>query len=117
MMTDTKEIKHTPLPWIWEHNEEEQTLTIWAGTAIEERHNGIYQSAGEMQIYDCIYGDGDKSEDEFFANVEHIVHCVNAHDELVRALKDIHAWMDFRGYTHEPEAIKAQEALQKWEGK
>lgn len=77
-----KKAQHTPKPWIFEHDQEEGTITIWAGSAIEERHTGMYDSAGEMQLYTACYGDceGDK---ELIANA----HLVAAAPYLLEALE------------------------------
>jgi hypothetical protein len=61
---------HTPAPWIMEHDEEEGTVTVWAGSAIEDRHTGMYDTAGEMELYSTVYLDGDCNEsyEECLAN-------------------------------------------------
>lgn len=80
--------KHTPLPWILEHDTDEGTLKIWAGTAIEERYTGIYDSAGKIELYDCVYDDCE-SDEEMIANAEFIIKAVNSHKSLISALEDI----------------------------
>lgn len=82
-------MKHTKTPWITEHDEESGDIKIWAGSAIEERHTGCYQAAGEMNLYSVVFNDGCPGDEESIANAHHIVKCVNAHDALVDSLQEI----------------------------
>lgn len=93
-MTNTQSEKHThtELPWILEHDEDEGSVKIWAGSAIEERHTGMYDSAGEMELYSSVYGE--EEDAECLANAQFIVEAVNQHyglkaenKKLLRTLK------------------------------
>ena len=63
--------KHTPGPWGLEPN----------GAAYNLR------SPDRASHFLILVGMVDNNDGEFEANAQHIVHCVNAHDDLVKACK------------------------------
>lgn len=63
--------KRTQGEWIAEHDEDEGDVTVWAGSAIDERHTGIYDTAGEMKLYSTVFGDSE-SDAELLANAAFI---------------------------------------------
>ena len=68
--------KHTPTPWHTMHNKLESSI------------------CGEGQFVARVDGSETQTREEGEANADHIVKCVNAHDELVAALRDVLADSD-----------------------
>jgi len=66
--------EHTPTPWVWD-----------GACQLRDADGHGFQSVSRM---------GSHPTD---ANMEHIVHCVNMHDELVEALYNLHVL-----YGHRP---------------
>lgn len=70
-MTDIKDGAHSPLPWIISNQGKSHIVTTPGGKFIAAT--------------DYSYGE----EGVFQANAAHIVKCVNSHDDLVDALREI----------------------------
>ena len=74
--------KHTKTPWKVFYAKSNDDLIIGVG---EETGEGIIASNGSF------WG----TDSEAKSNAEHVVKCVNAHDELLEALEDaFKAWSD-----------------------
>ena len=100
-------VKHTPAPWY------AIETTDW-----EEKFVSIGICSRNDASYDfCETGLGldVDTDEEIRANAEHIVHCVNIHDELVEALEKIEKMAKMVGDTH-IEAL-AHQAIEKTRGK
>lgn len=75
----TNETKHTPTPWNAEHNDH-----YWTIVPESRSENDPYQIGDVCSSYP-----GEMNQGLQQANARHIVKCVNMHDELVEALKNI----------------------------
>jgi hypothetical protein len=103
---------HSPLPW-------RAVADRWncsSGRTNEEMVRNIYSDSGEWHVCE-VWGDTEGSEmnELGIANAEFIVRCVNAHEELIAALKDAVRWMNDRRELAEivPEIGRALDALAK----
>jgi hypothetical protein len=65
--------KRTQGEWIIEHDENCGDVTLWAGSAIEERESGMYDAAGEIKLYEAVYRECE-NDGEMLANADFIAH-------------------------------------------
>jgi hypothetical protein len=86
--------EHTPTPWM-----------------VEATARAFYIAAGESELVGSTTID-----DTGKANAEHIVRCVNLHDELVAALTGILESYVPRRDSDDPDVMAAQAALAKARG-
>jgi hypothetical protein len=97
--------KHTPAPWVLR----ESTVDVYDGYMLIVGDFGIIAKIG-----------GNREKSEIKANAEHIVKCVNMHDELVDALEDL--VQEIKGsnkqkwYGTDIDLYEAEQALSKAKG-
>lgn len=107
--------EHSPTPWVVSDHMEDTPAThlrIWSP------QDKSIEAWPEVAV--C-YADDDLPIQEMEANAEHIVRCVNAHDELVAALKWISDVPDINEYHPRGNAIaemrqRAKDALRSARG-
>lgn len=90
----TNETKHTPTPWVHKDGE-------------------VYEE-NDFKIFDAYNSDFLYEEDK--ANAAHIVKCVNMHDELVEALRDLLTFVVTVEYEESPIVAFAEAVLAKARG-
>lgn len=84
-MTNTKSHIHTPIPW--DINAYNLTSIIKVKEGPDAKGNTYVDGRHSVKIAN-VMGEDDLTWGERHANAEHIVRCVNAHDDLVAALRE-----------------------------
>jgi len=77
--------KHTPAPWVSSKIKTSSGHCFRIGS--QEQIDKREENKHTVPAYACLYVDYMNAHEEAEANANHIVHCVNMHDELMEALE------------------------------
>jgi hypothetical protein len=120
--TISEQLEHTPTPWEFDevHSQSGRCFRIGSRAQLDYKRTLSEGNSRRLPSYACLYDDGHYGGDSpAAANAAFIVKCVNAHDDLLAALKALlpEGWGDDETMYHMPGVKQACEAIAKAEGR